>query len=138
MSKQIRMKKILLTLILALIAHAVMAGWSLVDESADGSTIIYVDFDTIQKTEDNIKMWSLGDFKTVKEFSGIEFLSSKYQKEYDCKQEQARMLAFTLFSANMGEGQVVYSNSDPDEWEPVIPGSVAKTLWEIACGKLLE
>ncbi len=132
------MKKILLTLILALIAHAVMADWSLVDESADGSTIVYADFDTIQKIDDNIEMWSLADFKTVKEFSGIEFLSSKYKKEYDCKQEQARMLAFTLFSANRGEGQVVYSNDDPDEWEPVAPGSVAKTLLETACGKLPE
>ncbi|WP_371263955.1 surface-adhesin E family protein [Nitrosomonas sp. Nm58] len=52
----------------------------------------------------------------MKEFSGIEFLSSKYQKEYDYKQERARMLAFTLFSSNMGEGQVVSSNSDPDDW----------------------
>lgn len=132
------MKKMLLTSILALITHTVMADWSLVDENTDGSVTIYTDFGTIQKTENKVKMWSLGDFKTVKEFSGIEFLSSKYQKEYDCKQEQTRMLAFTLFSANMGEGQVVYSNGDPDEWEPVIPGSVAKTLWEIACGKLPE
>ena len=132
------MKKILQTLILALVANTVMAEWSLVDESADGSVTIYADFDTIQKTEDNVKMWSLGDFKAVKEFSGIEFLSSKYQKEYDCKQEQARMLVFTLFSGNMGEGQVVHSNSDPDDWVLVAPGSVAKTLWEIACGKLLE
>lgn len=132
------MKKILLTLILALIAHTVMADWSLVDESADGSTIVYADFDTIQKIGDNIEMWTLADFKTVKEFSGIEFLSSKYKKEYDCKQEQARMLAFTLFSANRGGGQIVYSNDDPDEWEPVTPGSVAKTLLETACGKLPE
>ncbi len=101
------MKKMLLTSILALIAHTVMADWSLVDENTDGSVTIYTDFGTIQKTENKVKMWSLGDFKTVKEFSGIEFLSSKYQKEYDCKQEQMRMLAFTLFSANMGEGQVV-------------------------------
>lgn len=137
-SNQIRMYKILLILIPAFISNTVMANWSLVDKSADGSAAIYTDFDTIQKTEDKVKMWSLGDFKTVREFSKIQFLSSKYQKEYDCKQEQARMLAFTLFSSNMGEGQVVYSNRDPDEWESVSPGSVAKTLWEIACGKLSE
>ena len=83
-------------------------------------------------------MWSLGDFKAAKEFGGIEFLSSKYQKEYDCKQEQARMLAFMLFSSNMGEGQVVYSNSDPDNWEPISPGSVSQTLLETACEKLSE
>jgi hypothetical protein len=132
------MYKILITLMPAFIANAVMADWSLVDKSADGSAAIYIDIDTTQKTEDKVKMWSLGDFKTVKEFSEIQFLSSKYQKEYDCKQERARMLAFTLFSSNMGEGQVVYSNSDPDEWEPVASESVAKTLWEIACGKLPE
>jgi len=132
------MYKILLTLIPALIANTLMADWTLVDKSADGSAAIYTDFDATQKTEDKVKMWSLGDFKTAKEFSDIQFLSSKYHKEYDCEQEQARMLAFTLFSSNMGEGQVVYSNSEPDEWEPVAPESVAKTLWEIACGKLPE
>ncbi len=132
------MTKILLTFALTIVTNTVMADWSLVDESADGSAAIYTDFDTIQKTEDKVKMWSLGDFKKVKEFSGIEFLSSKYQKEYDCKRERARLLAITLFSSNVGEGQVVYSNSDPDDWESISPGSVAKTLWEIACRKLPE
>ncbi|PTQ88229.1 hypothetical protein C8R30_1561 [Nitrosomonas nitrosa] len=133
-----RMKEVLLALILIFAAKTVMADWSLVDKSADDSVTIYIDYDAIQETEGTVKMWSLGDFKAAKEFGGIEFLSSKYQKEYDCKQEQARMLAFTLFSSNMGEGQVVYSNSDPDNWEPISPGSVSQTLLETACEKLSE
>jgi hypothetical protein len=100
------MHKILLTLIPALLVNSVLADWSLVDKSADGSAAIYTDFDTTEKTEDKVKMWSLGDFKRVKEFSQIQFLWSEYQKEYDCKQEQARMLTFSLFSSYLEEGQV--------------------------------
>lgn len=48
------------------------------------------------------------------------------------------MLAFTLFSSNMGEGQVVSSNSDPDDWGLIAPGSVSQTLLETARGKLPE
>ena len=85
------MKGILLASIIAVATNAVMANWSLVDESDDGSVIIYSDFTTIQITGDKIKMWSLGDFKAVKETNGVKFLSSKYQKEYDCKQLSTAM-----------------------------------------------
>lgn len=132
------MKKILLTLIIALATNTVMADWTLVDKSADGSVIIYTDFDTIQKNGDKIKMWSLGDFGTVKETSGVKFLSSKYQKEYDCKLGLVRMLAFILFSSSMGQGEVVYSDNDPDIWAPVEAGRVGETLWRLACEKGLS
>ncbi|SDW82557.1 surface-adhesin E family protein [Nitrosomonas communis] len=129
------MRGILLASIIALATNAVMADWSLVDESADGSAIIYSDFDTVQIDGNKIKMWSLGDFRTVKETNGVKFLSSKYQKEYDCKLGQVRMLAFILFSSNMGEGQVVYSDNQPDKWAPVAAGTVGETLWRLACEK---
>ena len=129
------MKGILLASIIAVATNAVMANWSLVDESDDGSVIIYSDFTTIQITGDKIKMWSLGDFKAVKETNGVKFLSSKYQKEYDCKLGQVRMLAFILFSSNMGEGRIVYSDNEPDKWAPVTAGTVGETLWRLACEK---
>ncbi|MDV6345256.1 surface-adhesin E family protein [Nitrosomonas sp. Is37] len=132
------MKKILLALIIALTANTVMAGWSLVDESADGSVTIYADFDTIQKTGDKIKMWSLGDFKAEKETGGVKFLSSKYQKEYNCKLGLVRMLSFTLFSSNMGEGKIVHSDNEPDKWAPVSGGRIGETLWRIACDQDLS
>ena len=78
------------------------------------------------------------DDKTVQKTStGLSFLSSKEQREYDCKDERTRLLAFLWFSGQMGSGKVVYSNSVTSmTWDPISPGSVGETLWKIACGKL--
>jgi hypothetical protein len=44
------MTKILLTFALTIVTNTVMADWSLVDESADGSAAIYTDFDNSRFT----------------------------------------------------------------------------------------
>ena len=128
------MNRLLLGLMLLLTATTVMAEWTLV-----GSThnyIQYVDRTTIRRNGNLVKMWDLRDYTKVKTVSGVSFLSSKTQSEYDCKEEMRRDLAFTWFSGQMGNGNVIYSNGNSsDEWAPIGPGSIAEVLWEIACGK---
>ena len=128
------MKRLLMGLMLAITAGAASAEWT---QSGEGESFIhYVDIATIRRNGNLVKMWDLMDYKTVRTVSGISYLSDKSQIEYDCKEEKERMLAFTYFSGQMGNGKVVYSNGAvKDEWEPIEPGSVAETLWKIACGK---
>lgn len=59
------------------------------------------------------------------------------QSEYDCLEEQARILALTVFAGNMGQGGVVPSIpfKKKREWEPVAPASMSQSLWKVACGK---
>lgn len=127
------MKKLLLTLMLALVSSSAMAEWTLVERSA--SQTAYVDFATIRKVDDVAKMWCLLDFKKKQGNKGKEFLSLKVQSEYDCKEEQSRSLAIIGFSKNMGYGKPDSSGSYPTDWQPVAPESNDLTFWQIACGK---
>ena len=80
-------------------------------------------------------MWSLFDYKVEQKASGVNFLSEKIRREYDCKESQMRVLAFSLFSWNMERGELVRSYNQPQKWEEVQPGSIDEAEWKMACGK---
>jgi hypothetical protein len=130
------MKKILLALMLTLTCTSVKAEWILVGENGNGDFTLYVDFTGRRRVNDRVKMWHLLDYKTIQVLDGDKLLSSKVQNEYDCKEEQMRVLAFTWFSENLGRGRVASYDSSPGKWEPIQPESFGWTLWEIACGKI--
>ena len=118
-------------------AASAVTGWTVVSKMSmsGGNAILYADLATIQNKDSVARMGSLVDFESEQETQGVRFLSSKLNKEYDCKKEQWRIFSSSVFSKNMGGGQIVQSDNDPDEWKPVEHGSLAKTEWEIACGK---
>lgn len=130
------MKILLLTLLFVSVTTNVMAAWEEVSTTDDAT--IYADFATIRRTGEKVKMWNVWDYNTVQDLAGDKFLSSKAQDEYDCKEEQNRSLIDIWFSGNMGNGKVIYSRMEPNKWNPVVPGSIGHTLWEIACGKLSQ
>ena len=129
------MKRLLIGLMLLVTAVSASAEWTAADFNDE--FIQYVDFATIRRNGNFVKMWSLSDYKTVqKAADGQSYLSSKVQDEFDCKEEKTRLLAFTWFDGKMGSGKVVVSNGNVrGEWEPISPGSVGEALWKIACGK---
>jgi hypothetical protein len=128
------MKRLLMGLMLLVTATAASAEWTRVD--SNDQLISYVDRATIRRNGNFVKMWNLMDYKTVRTLAGISYLSSKTQQEYDCKEEKVRILAFTWFAGKMGNGKVVYWDSDTGgKWSPIEPGSINETLWKIACGK---
>lgn len=129
------MKKFFLTLTLTLITTIALAEWTKVGESTSkGGYTAYADLTSIRKADDRVKMWALFDYEVVQKVSGIEFLSEKIRREYDCKEKQMRKLAFSLFSWNMEGGELVRSYSQPQKWEAIQPGSIDETEWEVACG----
>lgn len=129
------MKKPLLTLLLAFISTSAMAEWTAVGETDNkGGYTAYADFATIRRADNKVKMWVLFDYKTAQKASGVKFLSEKVRREYDCKEGKMRTLAFSFFSWNMEGGEVVFSYSQPREWEPVGDGSVGEALLKTACG----
>ena len=83
-------------------------------------------------------MWHMLDFETTQFNSSDKqpFLSSKTQVEYDCEQPRIRFLSSSLYTLNMGVGELVRSiNFDKDaEWQIASDG-LSKALWNIACGK---
>ena len=128
-----RLLPISLTLLI-LSSGPAYAEWVAVSK-ADTSTG-YVDPDTIRRKGNLVKMWILSDFKTIQTTAaGISYLSQKMQWEYDCAEEQFRMIAGYGYSGQMGTGEIVTSHTNPANWEPVMPGSVGQTRWVFVCKK---
>ena len=128
------MKKLLITLLLAVLSTSAMAEW--VQINANNNSTTYVDPTTIRKVGNKVKMWTMHDYKTMQIYEGKYYLSNKSQFEYDCKNETSASVADLSFSDNMGSGQLVssyYKNGlNP---LPVSPGSIGEFVWKIACGK---
>lgn len=130
------MKKLLLTLALTFVSTSTLAEWTRVGESdKKGGYTAYADLASARKVGDKAKMWALFDYKIVQKVSGVEFLSEKIRREYDCKEKQMRVLAYSLFGWNMESGELIRSYSQPQKWEAVQPGSIDEMEWKIACGE---
>jgi len=129
------MHKAILMILLAVVSSSAIAEW--IEIGATDNSTLYFDSNTIRKSGNKVKMWSLSDFNSVEEVSGDKFLSEMHQDEYDCKEEQTRLLYLTWHSENMGGGNVVYVENEPDKnWSPIPPESANEILWKFACGKL--
>lgn len=130
------MKKIILTLALALISTETLAKWTLIGESSDkGGYRIYVDLASAQKAGNRVKMWILFDYKIEQSTLGANYLSEKIRREFDCEEEQMRKLAFSFFSWNMEKGDLIRSYSQPQKWEKIRDKSMDENEWQLACGK---
>jgi hypothetical protein len=129
------MKKILVLLLLT-VSTTVSAEWTRVSGSPDGDMTVYVDYGTIKKKGNKVKMWNMYDFKTVQISVNKNLLSSVNRVEYDCEEETGRTLDFYWYSRNMRNGEIVFSlTNQKDEPESILPGSINEGLLKIACGK---
>ncbi len=129
------MKRLVVATCLVLSSGPAYGEWLLVVSNDTEGVTVYADPNTVRRKGDLVKMWTLFDFKTTQSVGDISCLSSKGQDEYDCAEERIRQLALTNFSSHMGQGKVVHSDADAEEWAPVSPNSVGKLLWDLACGK---
>ena len=131
---------VLVLLVLSCGVCLAQAEWTKVmtDSEAGGYTLY---FETTSLRIDNkmVKMWLLYDFKTdQKDEKDVSYLSLRFQREYNCKQERARTVAQSLFDGNMARGKEISSDSIERPWEPVAPGSIGETLWFMACGRFIS
>jgi hypothetical protein len=129
------MKKLLLILMLVFMSSNVMAEWTALKWShEDGGLTLFVDYTTIRKEGDIVKMLSLVDFKVL-EKDEVDLYSSRAQNEYDCKEKKIRQLYYSLYSDSMGKGKMEHANSEHLNWLPVQPESMEEAMWKVACSK---
>ncbi len=128
------MKKVLIFLILAFISTTTMAEWTKVREHVgNNGYTIYADLDTLRKVSNKAKMWVLLDYQNEQKASGTFFFSKKIRRQYDCVDSYMRVLAFKLYSRNMGRGELIRSYPQPQKWQRVKPDSIDQTEWEVVC-----
>ena len=125
----------LLMTLLVLSGAPAYAEWVLVSGDDATGLSVYVDTGTLRRNGNLAKMWQLYDYKTVQTVAGDSLLSFKRFNEYDCTEARTRMLGYTWVSGNMGSGTVVYSTTEHQPWEPVVPRTINRTLWNVACDK---
>lgn len=112
-----------------------MAEWTEISESDNkGGYTAYADLTSIRKAGNRVKMWTLFDYKTEQKVSGVIFLSKTIRRDYDCKGEHTRILAFKLFSWNMEQGKRMRSYNQPQQWKEIQPENKEEIGWNIACG----
>ena len=130
---------------LALSSAPVYAEWVAVEKPylSPGFRTLYVDPSSIHRQGNLVTLWQLIDFTWMQGNAGMgplgfgphRFLSTKTQKQFDCRGKRVRLLAFTEFSRHMGTGMPSNGYVDPDNWIPVEPDSINEALWEVSCAK---
>jgi len=132
------MKKLLLTLILAVMSSSAMAEWTLVQTGKESNE--YIDLATIRVSGNLAKMWTLTNIsKNIKNIKvGEKAFAVKTVHEYDCKEPQSRLLFVAWYNDYMGTGGIEHSSETPNsKWKAVVPesNSIMEIRWKIACGK---
>ncbi len=114
----------------------IKAEWVPIDTGNNGAFTGYADLSTIRKTGNKVKMSNLWDYKNVQEISGSKYLSMEEEWEYDCKQDQMKLLNFSWFRDSMGKGNAwaISFDSSPSEWRRVMPNGMGESLLRVACG----
>ena len=129
------MKKLLLTLVLAVVSSGAMAEWVKVSSSEDLGITVYADPSSIRKADNKLEMWFLSDYKKVRGLRSARYMSVVSQIECDCMEEQVRPGHGTFYEGNMAQGRLVSTGLSSLNWMPVSPGSIHEHLLIFACGK---
>tara|TARA_Y100001934_G_scaffold196732_1_gene231908 strand:+ start:7721 stop:8107 length:387 start_codon:yes stop_codon:yes gene_type:complete len=128
------MKRLLLFFILIALNNNAKAEWVYINKTID--TFYYINPDIIKKSNNNVKMWILGDFITGRKLkNGIMNLSIIDQTEFNCTKNKSRSTYQTLYTDNMGKGEIIHIFDDPGEWTSIVPGSAGETHFKFVCGK---
>ena len=129
------MKKLTLLLLL-MISTNVFAEWTEVSGNDALGLTAYIDFGTIKRKGNKVKMWTMYDFKTVQKVDNYRYLSLMTRFEYDCEEDAVRQLDIHIYSGNMKQGKTVDSVTNiKNEATSVRPDTIEETLFKIACGK---
>lgn len=121
-------------LLLTLISNTVFAQWSLISETAD--TKVYLDFSSIQKTNNKIRVWELFDTPngSVSPDNKVAYRSSKTLEEYDCSSDNSKTIEFAWYSKGMASGAIVYMDKGSNyPWVSYPPGSVNSAIKQKIC-----
>ena len=128
------MKKILTILLLMVVSTNVLSDWTEVSDSSHANRTAYVEYHTLLKKENKVKMTSLTDFKKAEKYGDHTLLSMVTRDEYDCEKNTIRLLDIYGYSENMQSGDIVLSDERiTGEAQSIKLGTSEETFFEIAC-----
>jgi hypothetical protein len=131
--------KPLLFVVLMTVCTASLAEWEYAGavEKRDGKVVYYFDKSTIRINGAIVRMWTMSDYSTVQtNSSGERYTSDKTLWVFHCSEEISAVISFVQYADSMGKGVSLFSATVKEsswDWQPIIPNSLGKTIWEIAC-----
>jgi hypothetical protein len=132
---EIQMCRIIMMLVLAVISNRSMAEWTKLIANGNDA-IFYVDLSAKRESGSIVQMWDLTDFNADQKNANGSFLSRIIEGEYNCKENQERVVFVTRYRGHMGNGTAVNSSAYPNaKWESVSGGTIGEALWKAACKK---
>ncbi len=120
-------------LLLMLLFVSVDALAGLLFVSTDEIKTVYADPASKVIASDFVIMSGVFDFKTVHTSNTNQtYKSLRFRDEYNCAMRQKRNLAISIYSENMGDGNMIISYDDTSKWQDA--SGVSELLWKVACG----
>jgi hypothetical protein len=127
------MHRFLFVLILFCFSAEVAAEWTMIQTNDDSN--LYIDFDSIKKSGDLIKVLNLNDYYLAQQKQG---LSSQWEELVDCKNKKFKALSINYYAENMGKGEILnttHFNESETNWSDIVQYSIGELKINIICSK---
>tara|TARA_S200000501_G_C20812498_1_gene738995 strand:+ start:913 stop:1296 length:384 start_codon:yes stop_codon:yes gene_type:complete len=120
------------------ISFNIFAEWKIIESSVMPSGYpemdIYIDFDSLEKKNNIIGVWSLFDFNSNrKKHYPTAFYSIKTFQKINCKSKLNQLVQFSVHNGEMGNGEIINSNKNIQSWTQIELGSVNEIIWKKIC-----
>jgi hypothetical protein len=122
------MKRLLFALLALSFSASAAAGWVAVGEHEEAS--FFIDPETIRSNGHFRRVWAITNMKK-RIVEGAK--SYRVQWEYDCEEERSRVLYLSGHSRRLATGDILFSSTDPQKWEPTPPGTPDAIILRIVC-----
>ena len=108
------------------------AEWELVGKKA--AYTLYIDSRSIRRAGDVAKMWAMFDYRSVQSIGEHSVRSIGYDFQFNCGEASIDRGPELRYAEPMGRGTPVAARPATDAaWIPVAAGTLAETMWDIAC-----
>jgi hypothetical protein len=120
---------------LLLMSNLALAEWTLIFKSSDSKSKYFADLSNIKVNEkySKLRLWTIEDFVDTQEAANYLYLSVKSYAEFDCKNLQIRIMAYSVYEENMAKGERIFSKGTPWEWEKINKNTIYDLYQRKAC-----
>ncbi len=128
--------KILITLLTLFISISnASADWIFVTSSTDKSSDLFIDAESIQIINKDIRRyWSKNNFQQLEVTELGDYQSIRAFNEVDCKNKKFRGISISFYEKNDLLGKVIHSQEDENsKWSFIPPNSLASVTSDIVC-----
>ncbi len=116
-------------------SNLALAEWTLIFKSSDSKSKYFADLSNIKVNEkySKLRLWTIEDFVDTQEAANYLYLSVKSYAEFDCKNLQIRIMAYSVYEENMAKGERIFSKGTPWEWEKINKNTIYDLYQRKAC-----